>query len=405
VPDGFDELYRKLLGLDESFSVKSHYPGFKSAEHSLVESAARLAALNENLERIVERRTEELRSANSELEERSRSLELALAELRGAQDSLVQTRYQASVGRVLASIAHELNSPLASAVSSAAHLASMRESAIDAIAALRSQPEPLAALVERLVKASGDDLGADPARKRALAQRLAALGCEEPDGTADDLADLGAADPSDGDVALVAGPGGAQAVEAAWALGSLFEAASLAAEAARRSALVVMSLNSYLEVAGSGDQVVSDFELAESLRSSASSVPTGPSQAVAFDLEDGILVHGDRVRLELVWINLFKNALHSAGTTGRVEIRSRREGGYASVAVEDDGPGIDPSIRDRIFEPLFSTKGTGEGKGLGLDTCRRIVDTHSGTITFESRPGRTVFTVRLPEARDGAVMP
>ena len=67
------------------------------------------------------------------------------------------------------------------------------------------------------------------------------------------------------------------------------------------------------------------------------------------------------------------------------------------VDVADDGPGIDPEVASRIFEPFFTTKGVGAGTGLGLDTARRIVeDRHGGSLWVDSRPGETVFHVRLP---------
>jgi signal transduction histidine kinase len=64
--------------------------------------------------------------------------------------------------------------------------------------------------------------------------------------------------------------------------------------------------------------------------------------------------------------------------------------------VTDDGPGIPDGIKDRVFEPFFTTKKDGDGFGLGLDICKRIVEGSRGRISFESRPGRTSFKVELP---------
>jgi signal transduction histidine kinase len=67
------------------------------------------------------------------------------------------------------------------------------------------------------------------------------------------------------------------------------------------------------------------------------------------------------------------------------------------VDVADDGPGIEPAVRERIFDPFFTTKDVGQGTGLGLDTARRIVtERHRGSIGVDSERGRTVFHVWLP---------
>ena len=66
------------------------------------------------------------------------------------------------------------------------------------------------------------------------------------------------------------------------------------------------------------------------------------------------------------------------------------------VEIGDSGPGIPAEVQSRIFDPFFTTKAVGEGTGLGLDIVQRIVRNHKGSIRVESRPGRTVFQVRLP---------
>jgi signal transduction histidine kinase len=67
------------------------------------------------------------------------------------------------------------------------------------------------------------------------------------------------------------------------------------------------------------------------------------------------------------------------------------------VKIIDSGTGIPAAIQSRIFEPFFTTKPVGEGSGLGLDNVRRIVENrHRGSITLESEPGRTCFSICLP---------
>lgn len=111
-----------------------------------------------------------------------------------------------------------------------------------------------------------------------------------------------------------------------------------------------------------------------------------------------IKIHGDEVQLRQVLVNLVMNGVQSSSDQGGgVIIRSFRRGEFAVVEVEDDGPGIPPEIRDRVFEPFFSTKPPGMGTGLGLPTSRRIVAAHGGTLSLTtSEPGRTIFSVQLP---------
>lgn len=102
------------------------------------------------------------------------------------------------------------------------------------------------------------------------------------------------------------------------------------------------------------------------------------------------------VELNQVWSSLIDNALDAVKAGGQVLVRAASEGDAIVVRVIDDGPGIPADIQPRIFDPFFTTKPVGQGAGLGLDVARRIVHAHRGTITFQTRPGRTEFAVRLP---------
>jgi len=181
----------------------------------------------------------------------------------------------------------------------------------------------------------------------------------------------------------------------------MFGSSSLVALAARRSADVVRSLNAYLDLSLPDESVLVDFDIAGRLLGLCAEAGAA-RRGVRYELEDGARAYGDPDRLDLVWENLISNALFAAGKGGTVTVRSLSDGAATVVEVEDDGPGVDPAIRDRLFEPYVSTKALEEAKGLGLDICKRIVDTHRGTITFESEPGRTVFRVWLPGPPDGA---
>jgi signal transduction histidine kinase len=103
--------------------------------------------------------------------------------------------------------------------------------------------------------------------------------------------------------------------------------------------------------------------------------------------------------LNQVWTNLIDNAIDGIGSHGTILIRTKNEGNaHILVEIVDSGSqGIPKDVQPRIFEPFVTTKELGKGTGLGLSISHRIiVDTHKGDIRFDSKPGETIFQVRLP---------
>ncbi|MEJ5237356.1 MAG: ATP-binding protein [Limisphaera sp.] len=101
-------------------------------------------------------------------------------------------------------------------------------------------------------------------------------------------------------------------------------------------------------------------------------------------------------RLRRVLQNLVHNACDVLAAGGRIEVRAARRDDQVVTEVRDNGPGIAPEIRDRLFEP-FATHGKAQGTGLGLSICRRIVEDHGGVIEAENAPeGGAVFRFWLP---------
>jgi signal transduction histidine kinase len=126
-------------------------------------------------------------------------------------------------------------------------------------------------------------------------------------------------------------------------------------------------------------------------------------------LKQGVVVQRDYQRVPLlvnsfgselnqVWTNIIDNAIDSMHGKGELRVRTYRDDGCVVVEIADNGPGIPDEVLPHIFEPFFTTKGVGEGTGLGLDTVQRIVKKHRGNIQVNSKPGDTRFQVWLPLA-------
>jgi PAS domain S-box-containing protein len=110
-------------------------------------------------------------------------------------------------------------------------------------------------------------------------------------------------------------------------------------------------------------------------------------------------VWGSGGQLRQVFVNLLVNALQSVGEAGTVVIETALDGERAVVRVHDDGAGILPEHRERLFDPFFTTRPAGEGTGLGLYVSHEIVRAHGGEISVASAPGEgATFEVRLPLA-------
>jgi signal transduction histidine kinase len=114
--------------------------------------------------------------------------------------------------------------------------------------------------------------------------------------------------------------------------------------------------------------------------------------------------------IQQVLLNLLLNAADAAGSDagragraggrGRVTVRAMRAEGKVRVEVEDDGPGIEPEVQGRLFEPFVTTKAVGEGTGLGLAVCRGLVEAVGGTIGVEAAGERGArFVIELPAER------
>lgn len=110
-------------------------------------------------------------------------------------------------------------------------------------------------------------------------------------------------------------------------------------------------------------------------------------------------VFADPDPLRQVLVNLLLNAAQAMGGSGEVAVTLERAGEQVSLTVDDSGPGVPLELRERIFDPFFSTKGSGEGTGLGLSLCRKLMEEQGGSLFVADAPaGGARFGLLLPVA-------
>ncbi|MCP3463167.1 ATP-binding sensor histidine kinase [Bradyrhizobium sp. CCGUVB23] len=118
-------------------------------------------------------------------------------------------------------------------------------------------------------------------------------------------------------------------------------------------------------------------------------------------------IEGDRVQLQQVMLNLIMNAIEAMsniaeGSRELLISTSASHDGFALVAVQDSGPGLDPANLERVFEPFYSTKSS--GLGLGLSICRSIIEAHRGRLwAVAGEPSGAIFQFTIPTRENGAI--
>jgi signal transduction histidine kinase len=291
----------------------------------------------------------------------------------------------ASLGKLSAGLAHELNNPASAAKRAASQLrdilkkirdaslelgrrdlTSAQKSEIEKLEASFTQPEitPPDALtisdledqIDSLLRSHGQNdlwqLAADLARKNIRPEALESL-----------FASL------DADTARAALVRIAASVEVASLLHEIESSTS-------RISDLVGAIKEYTYM----DQApVQNVDIVKSLETTLTILNHKLKKGVAVQRDYQrvpLLVNSFGSELNQVWTNIIDNAIDAMQGRGELRLRTYREDGCVVVEIADNGPGIPPEVQPHIFEPFFTTKGVGQGTGLGLDTVQRIVKKH-----------------------------
>jgi two-component system, NtrC family, sensor kinase len=294
------------------------------------------------------RAEEKLKEQNVILHERERSEREAHQALKAAQSRMVETEKLASLGQLVAGVAHEINNPLAFVSNNVA-------------------------VLER-------DLG-DIITLIGLYQQLERKG-----------------DPShaelSGQIDAVS-----QQLDLDYTLDNMPRLIERTREGLRRIERIVKDLRLFARV-DEGDW--NEVDLNPGIESSVNMVQgyaRKKNVRLVTELEPVPPLRCRGARIHQVVVNLLMNGIDACGADDTVTIRTHAEPAGEGVRIEvtDTGCGMEPAIRDRIFDPFFTTKAIGEGTGLGLSISYGIVQEHNGNIDVQSAPGAgSCFTIRLP---------
>jgi PAS domain S-box-containing protein len=352
-------------------------------------------------EQALREKTEEMKKKNAVLEE-------TLNQLNEMHNQLIIQEKMASLGKLSAGMAHELNNPAAAAQRGAAQLQSefskwqgvqMRMGQanfdikqiekvlqLDEIAKQRArQPMELNALTRSdresalekwLQKQEIDTMG-------ELAPALVSFGYE----------------PGDLEELAQTFPNPLFTVVIDW-LSFKFTIYSLVAEidlGTSRIVELVKALKTYTYMDQAPVQLVDVREGLDNTLIILHNKLKGGVTVVREYADDLPLIQTYASELNQVWTNIIDNAIDAMNGEGILIVRVYQKDQWVVVEIEDDGPGIPEEIQSKIFDPFFTTKGPGAGTGLGMNISRNlVVQKHQGQISVTSKPGSTCFSVRLP---------
>ncbi len=396
----------ELTGILEILFDISEYDQIRT---DIEKAYSELKQHSDKLEKQVESRTEELNKSNAEIDQ-------ALRELQAAQSQLILSEKMAALGQLIAGIAHEINTPLGAIGSSGEIISYGLLSVIDYMSSLSKWTEgEHAELVNELLEMSlvytaESMLSTRESRqiRRKLESELTEAGFADSDDLARFMVDMNIYDNWKKYQAIFVDKERASILHSVSKIMDVMHSCNTISTAVVKASRIVRALKNYIHAGSSEDEkdVFRPVELSNDLETVLTLFHNKIKNDVELELglDEVPEIMGVSDELNQVWTNLIQNSLYAMGGTGRLAIRLYESDGGVEVSIADSGCGMSEEVMARMFEPLYTTKPSGEGTGLGMDIVRRIIEgNHKGRIKVESEKGKgTKVCVWLPlsEGRD-----
>jgi len=322
----------------------------------LTEQKKALEDSNEELSRAIEVQAEQAREielANTELQEKNLALDTTLTELKTAQAQLVQSEKMASLGQLLAGVAHEINNPV--------------NFVAGAIKPLRRNVQAVIAMFRQFAGIAPESLTPETLETTRTTLQDIHQECED--------------------------------IELETMIGQTDDLLTSIGDGAQRISDIVKTLGNFSR---SDAQEMKPTSVHEGIDSTLKLLYNQYKNRIAVVKEYGdvppiVCYLG---QLNQVFMNILVNAVHAIGkdrTDGEIRISTALEGNNVLVKIRDNGVGMTEEVKRKIFDPFFTTKDAGAGTGLGLSITFSVIEKHQGSISVESTPGvGTEFSIRLP---------
>ena len=345
--------------------------------------------------------TEQLKISQYNLEEKSKSLEEAMSRLIGMQEDMIRQEKLATLGLLIAGIAHEINTPLGAIKASNQTVSdTLQNELFSSLVAMKQEDFKQSLELFRLYKPETFQLSTR--EERTMLKEIEEKLCAEhphlhqPSRYARIILELGYRNLAPELFPFLSLKDNKEIFYFTISLVRMYKSVSTIGIAVDKAARVVKALNNFSH--GNLEQISVDFNLYENLDSVVTilwnKIKAGAK--VELDVNRDVFLHGNQEELGQVWTNLINNALQASNNKCTIRIRHWKTGAWHHIRFSNDGPPIPAEVLPRIFDAFFTTKKQGEGTGLGLNISRQIIEKHGGSVKVESIPSETSFEILLP---------
>ncbi|TGK87539.1 HAMP domain-containing protein [Leptospira noumeaensis] len=332
------------------------------------------------------------------IEERTESLNQTILELKETQEQLLQAERMSTLGKIAASVAHEINNPLAAIKGS---IQFIKEGQSFGENVNKTDNDLLAEkFISEFKNQRRSEVTSRFKRKKELIAFFKSKSIPDPISLADTCFDF----------KMEVVPEEFQKLFDTEEGRFLFQSKlndfvigfhlGIIETAVERASKIVFALKHHSYSGPKESQKL--LSLKEGIDSVLSMYSTSWKQNIEIDwkVESDPVILGHADELVQVWTNLIYNSIQACPKDGgKIRIFLKEESAEALITIEDNGKGIPADILPRIFEPFFTTKELGMGTGLGLSIVQKIIQNHNGNIHVESEPGKTLFSIRIPLAK------
>ena len=350
---------------------------------------------------------DQLKETEFKVQQQNKQLQETLDELRTTQSQLIHNEKMTTLGQLVASIAHEINTPLGAIRSSATSIERILKSSLAMLSQTvkllsDEQLENFNLLIEKSMESNYLYSSREKRTiKYELIDSLDARGVPQSDRISDILVDIGVHQENE---LYEPFPNAVQILDAAYQLSTIARSNATVMIATEKASKIIITLKNFSRQDHTDEMKPTNIN--ESLENTLVLYHNKLKYGIEVirKMDTLPLINAYEDELAQVWTNLLHNAIQAINAStpkkGKIYLATQKQDDKILVSVKDTGAGIPDEIQQKIFDAFFTTKPAGEGSGLGLNIVRKIIEKHDGKIWFETEnKGEntgTTFFVELP---------